>query len=1155
MDLKYNNMKKRHFGRYLILGCILILIRISVCAQDYKIDYITGKHGLSGSVVTSVFKDSKGFMWFGTQDGLNRYDGYELRCFAHSDSVQGCISGNYIRSVTEDRQGNLWVGTDKNGLNRYCRLTETFEVFRNIPGDTNSIPDNTVLSLSCIGKDSLLIGTSRGLYIFESAGRCFSLVPMKDKDGGTLPELYVEVILVENGMVWLGTDKGLFCVDLKTGKTQQYSSDPGDENTLSNNMVHCILRASNGNLVIGTNEGLNVLSGNGKDFKRYYYQTGTGESIAKSEVQAIVEDIQGNLWIGSFGGGVIRANLCGGEAGFITSNESTEHPLNNDFVYSMYYDPLGLLWVGTYGGGVNKLNIRTISFGHLQEGNDPDRSPLSNEIFAVLPLKKELWIGTDNGISIRNMADSSFRYIRYGRGMQNGLSSPTIYALMEDDEGNIWVGTGDNGINRLTDADRKAGEFRFSHISWIPEESNSLSSDEVLSLCQDNQGNIWAGTAKGLNRIDRSGTIVNRYFHDAEDTTSLSSNVINVVYPQKDGPLWIGTSSGLNRYNRQENDFKRIKLPGLDTGGGKGHAVYSIAGGEDGRLWIGTDNAGLFIYDPATNESERFTMDNDLPDDVIYGILPDPDGSFWISTNNGLARVSSGLEPGRLTVVRYNSSNGLPVDSYNIGAYAAAPDGSLYFGSYNGLVFFHPDDVKGSPAVCPVYITGFSLFFKPVAISADGSTPLSRSITETERIVLDHKQNVVQFRFAALDYFRPSSVKYAFMLEGLEYNWNYVEGRLEAQYLYIPPGEYVFRVIAAKSDGIWNREGASVSLIIKPPFTATVWFYLILAVSLILLVLLILHLRTRQLRIAKIALENQVEQRTSELRKANKELSNTLDELKRTQSQLVNAEKMASLGQLTAGVAHEINNPINFVSGNVNPLKRDVSDILAILKAYEDVVENKQLQEVFAGVAELRKKTDYHLLVDEIYKLLEGIGEGAARTAEIVRGLRNFSRLDEDELKKADINEGLEATLLILTGKLKNRIEVVRDFGKIAPVMCYPGQLNQVFLNILTNAAEAIRDKGTITISTRQQGDWVVISVKDTGAGMPGHVLGRIFEPFYTTKEVGKGTGLGLSISFGIIKKHNGTIDVKSVPGEGSEFVITLPVRSENMNSYGKQRL
>lgn len=281
----------------------------------------------------------------------------------------------------------------------------------------------------------------------------------------------------------------------------------------------------------------------------------------------------------------------------------------------------------------------------------------------------------------------------------------------------------------------------------------------------------------------------------------------------------------------------------------------------------------------------------------------------------------------------------------------------------------------------------------------------------------------------------------------------------------------------------------------------------------------------------------------------NKELHTLLRDLKEAQQQLVMSEKMASLGQLTAGVAHEINNPINFVSANIKPLKEDLSDIIESIHAYEKVIAENELEAFFAKAKEDNRKKDLEFTLLEVQELLKGIEEGAHRTSEIVKGLRNFSRLDQNVVKNTNINEGLESTLAILHSSFKDRVTVVKDYGNIPEITCLPGEINQVFMNILSNAIQAIEGTGNIFITTESNGDEVLIKIRDTGSGIPEAVKQKIFEPFFTTKDVGKGTGLGLSISYGIVKKHKGSIYVTSEIDQGTTFHIQLPIKQEKNTS------
>lgn len=299
-----------------------------------------------------------------------------------------------------------------------------------------------------------------------------------------------------------------------------------------------------------------------------------------------------------------------------------------------------------------------------------------------------------------------------------------------------------------------------------------------------------------------------------------------------------------------------------------------------------------------------------------------------------------------------------------------------------------------------------------------------------------------------------------------------------------------------------------------------------------------LQFKNNQLKEKTESLESQ----KKEIEAKNLELENTMHQLKEAQNQLIQSEKMASLGQLTAGIAHEINNPVNFVLSSINPLKIDLEEIIILLEKYQTVIQNKNLFSTFEEVEEFKKEIDYDYLISEIHSLLKGIEEGGRRTSEIVKGLRNFSRLDEEEKKLANIHDGIESTLLMLRNQYKNRIEIIKEYGNVPEFPCYPGKLNQVFMNVLSNAIQAIPDKGEIKITTFLQEETAVIKIIDSGTGISEQDKQKIFEPFFTTKDVGKGTGLGLSISYGIIKDHNGDVEVNSVPDNGTEFIIKLPI-------------
>jgi signal transduction histidine kinase/ligand-binding sensor domain-containing protein len=1097
-------------------------------------EILSTEQGLSSSVVTCILKDQKGFMWFGTQNGLNRYDGYNFTQY-YSDTLSHSISGNYIRAIYEDSFGNLWIGTERHGLNRYDRKMDRFYRIRMEEYPSQNVTISAIIQLD---ENRLLIGMNEGLATFNIKDEKIELFPVMSGDK-KIENFTVEVFFIDDsGLTWIGTDKGLFRLEPGKQEAAVFRVEPENLLSISNNNINEIYRTKNGKLLIGTNEGLNVFNDKTGHFKQLNLKTGNLENAELNEIHALAEDKRGNLWIGTFGGGLLKGKIDDDHFLVFKNIPNDPESLSNDYIYSMFFDPTGVLWVGTYGGGINKLEMLNISFSGLWRNEKSLNTLAGNEVFSILPVGRELWIGTDNGLSIYDQDKKTYTNIREVQADPKSLSDNTIYCLLQDQKRNIWLGTAAGGLNKLEADKRDKNQYSFIRFNTEQDQTRKLMRDEILCLFEDGSGKIWVGTRNGLNLINEDSVI-----QDFDSKSFFNNGEIYVITTDPSGKIWIGTTEGLYKFDISSNTFIHFNDQQLHDNSGNRITIYSIYADAKGTLWIGTDNAGLIRMDANNGEVlANYNKANGLPDNVIYGTLEDQENNLWLSSNNGIIKAIRHEGSNRLSFVSFNSKNHLPTEAFNIGAYASDENGNLYFGSFEGVTYFHPDNVAGNKNKPPVVITRFQLFFKDVPISENGTSPLSQHISETPKLELKHNQSVLKFEFAALNYLEPDKNRYAFKMEKLDNDWNFSDDQRQAQYLYIPPGEYTFRVKASNNDGLWNEEGTAIDIVIKPPFTQTIWFFLIVFVVLVLVIYWILNVRTRRLKAIRDRLEKQVQKRTKELREKNDALNTALNDLKKTQSQLIDSEKMASLGQLTAGVAHEINNPINFVSGNVSPLRKDINEVLEVLKKYDEVIGKNKLEKLFREVESLKEQMDYTFVLEEINKLLDGIGEGAARTAEIVKGLRNFSRMDEHELKLADINQGIESTLLILHNKLKRRIEVVKDYGKIPEVMCYPGQLNQVFMNIINNGLEAIEGEGKIFIRTWHEKEKVFISIRDSGAGMSESVKRRIFEPFFTTKEVGKGTGLGLSISFGIIERHSGKILVNTEKGKGSEFIIELPI-------------
>ncbi|MFC2123545.1 two-component regulator propeller domain-containing protein [Bacteroidota bacterium] len=1125
---------------FISLISLLFILNTGIClGQSGKFLRFSEDQGLSHTVVNCIYQDDRGFLWLGSQDGLNRYDGYEFSVYKTIEGDESTISGNYVNHIIRKDDKHLWIATENGGI---CEYDRDLKIFHHIP--TLALPDSQmVFSVKCLLKDhnnTLWVGSIDGLFYYDDTSGHLTR-PEFFED--TLSVLHNQVInsLFEDkqGNIWIGGFSGIARIspDRKTLHKIKFLSSSKDG--VFDEEINKIFASGTWGLLAGTNNGLYEYDEENGIFRTYLSTILEEKNFGGNEILDLVEDNNYNLWVATFGGGLIQITP---ESEVTTFAYSPDDPksLSNDFVFSLLVDKDGNLWSGTYGSGLNLYDPYQIRFSSIQRDPDIDNTLISDDIFAITQdLEGNFWFGTDLGLNRYDPSTNAFMLFKSDPQDPYSLSGNNIYSLITRQDGSVWIGTAGYGINQFAVDDGIEG-FR----NFMNNQNFQNLGDDIYCLYEDKNQNLWIGSDAGLRIIEHSGTVIGPYQNDIEDENSLSNNSVQAIYEDHEGIIWVGTFDGLNRLEIVDEDsvFIRYVNDPDDDNSLSGNTVQCISEDFRDQLWIGTDGGGLSILSQDRQEFNNLSMEDGLADNYIYGIIEDVDSNVWISTNNGLCKLVPQKKSQNFSIITYNSKNGLTCDAHNLGAYYQGLNNYIYFGCSDGLTFFKLDNTRGNRNIPDVVITDFLISYKSVPVRSDGSSPLRQDISETENITLGPHQNNLDFQFASLNYLNSQNNEYAYILEGLDEDWRYVKNRRIATYTEVPPGDYVFRVKASNDQGIWNEEGVALTIHIRAPFYRTFIFYFLSVLLSIGMIMGYVNIRTRKLEQNRRILENKVRERTEEVMKQKDELEKALENLKSTQSQLIQAEKMASLGQLTAGVAHEINNPINFVSGNISPLQRDVEDLLEVIRTYENIVEEGGLKDKFLNVDKLKEELDYQFLVTEIKNLISGIQEGANRTTEIVKGLRNFSRVDEEELKYANLNQGLDSTLLILRNEIRHRVEVVKEFGEIPDILCYPGKLNQVFMNIVTNAIQAISENGIITIRTYKKTSDVYIEIEDNGIGISKENVSKIFEPFYTTKTVGEGTGLGLSISYGIVKDHNGSIRVKSELGKGTTFIIKLPV-------------
>lgn len=1136
--------------RFSTILFFVFLLQVALKAQSIgdtfhvKYESFSIKEGLSQGYVPSIFQDKQGFMWFATKDGLNRYDGYHVKVYRNNPTDPFSLPENYVVEVIEDNLGNLWVGTNSKGMCLFDRKTEKFyteEYFKSknleVIGQLRNLSFNGNLLLSYQWENIFIYDISTikpGHYNPESLGGIKLLFKLpKPKIRSRNIHVFPTVTWMPDKSIWycfpdtiqIYTPDANFTHWRNTSKPVSSfgvridTSSPLNVTTVPNS---CKLLFTSGKCIAVVNLH------SGKLEHQIPFLSGNNDSY-RPKIEA-----DGSAWIT-----IDNKNWYFNCNSFILkpvklSGRNLMPNYNNSCL-----DHTGILWVGSSGFGVFKFDKRKEAFHTRKKNLNPS---------TLFDLSREL--GLKCNLSELIMFNKDVRELETFFPPQ--LLNQNLYKLINyslSKEGDIWfyvldITSNKNQLIKYTPDNKSLKSYT------VIREQNS----NCRSIFTDNENNLWLffhernGVVKLVLFDKNLGKISKKYpFPTINKTNGYS--FLSAWYEDKQGTLWFGTLQGLFSFSPQTGKWKQWVNHPKDNESLSADIIFSLLPDPkepEKYLWIGTNGGGINRFDIHSGKFLRLTVTDGLPNDVIYGILPDYYGNLWLSTNRGLSCLMKNTRTKDAWVIRnFRGEDGLAGNEFNRYEFKKLPNGLLVFGGVDGITYFNPKEILATKKPCKVVLTGISIFNKDILFH-DESNILNTPPEFTKSIILHYGQNMFSVEFAVLEFENSEKKHYKYFLEGFDKNWIDNGTKNIATFTNLDPATYTLHVLGSNSDGVWSTEELTLQIIILPPWWQTWWARLGALVLLVFSILFYTRTRTKKLSRQKAELEKNVEERTEDLKNANLELKQTLEDLKNAQVQLVQQEKMASLGALTAGVAHEINNPINFVTANINPLKRNFKEIVEVIAEYENLLSQTQEKK---HAEETRLNLNLQENITESEQLLNGIEEGSRRTAEIVRGLKSFSRLDENEKKETNLVDGINSTLFLLSNKLdQHNIEVEKIWGPIPYFVCLPGEMNQVFMNLLSNAIDAIEErkdkstKGKIIITTSTENNTIKISFKDNGNGMSKDTKVRIFDPFYTTKDVGKGTGLGLSISYQIIEKHGGKIEVNSEAGQGAEFVILLPV-------------
>lgn len=1114
-------------------------------AQKLQFRHITPNDGLAGSRVHDILQDSRGFMWFGTANGLNRFDGYQATVYRRERNNPHSLSNGEITDLYEDREGTLWVAT-RGGVSRYDRQRDHFDNYIVEGAALHSSAARPVASLLEDSYGNFWLG-SGGLYRLDrKTGRA---TPYEIEDSLGLASAWIQVLHEDSRQrVWIGTnDRGLYELNPATGAVRRFRNHPQDPESLPDNDVRTLVEDPSGQLWIGTyNAGVVRLDPRTGQMTRYQHDSGNPRSVAGNRILRLIADREQGLWVGTESGGLDYFDFASGAFSHNQSDETDPTRLNSNSIWSLYQDSSGLLWVGTYSGGIRVARAHDHPIRHFTAapGIAGRLSNFSVRGFTEDP-QGNIWIAVDGG-GLNQFNPRTGRFTEYST-WNSGLGSASVLAVAADPDGGVWAGTWEGGLSHF--------DPRTNQFSVLTSQNSGLLDNNIFALHVDRRGRLWIGTRdRGLLFFDRSrkSFVAYNLARPGEPESQIWT-----IRETHDGNFLIGTNGhGLVVFNPATGRKRAYVSNPRDANTLAGSDVRAVLESEPGIIWVGT-GSGLDRLDLRTGKIEHFAEEDGLPSSLIAGLAKDRAGNVWISTNRGVSR----FDPKSRTFQNYGLSHGLQGNEFHPGSVFRSSNGTIYFGGNNGFNTVHPERIVRNERKPRVVITGFHLFNKPVRIAGEGS-PLKSHISETKELTLSHEQDVFTFDFAALDYADPGRNRYAYKLEGFDSEWNAVGHNRSATYTNLPAGRYLFRVKASNSDGVWNEEGASIRIIITPPYWEAWWFRSLVVLALAAVAFAwvrSIQNRRRQLEAMNAGLEtanarltetaersrlgqqyledNVIEILDAMQRFSHGDHSVALDvrtgdaigklrlgfnsvvaDRKQTEDELRQSQKMDAVGRLAGGIAHDFNNLLMVIAANTELALQDLQD-------------------------------------SSVREELEEVGRAADSAASLTQQLLAFGRGQVLQPRDISINEVVERVARMLLRTLGEDIELRLDMDPaLGLVRADPGQVEQVLLNLALNARDAMPRGGELTIQTRNGGaertQWhgeaapgphVVLTVRDTGAGMEEAVRERIFEPFFTTKAKGKGTGLGLSTVYGIINQSGGRLRVESEPGKGSTFTILLP--------------
>ncbi|MBB4034264.1 ligand-binding sensor domain-containing protein/signal transduction histidine kinase/DNA-binding response OmpR family regulator [Dysgonomonas hofstadii] len=1039
-----------------------------VSAKKYPyFNHLGVEDGLAQNTVYCILQDNRGFMWFGTKDGLSRYDGYEFRNYRNDKNDPQSIGNNCIRSLFQDFNGEIWVGTDA-GAYIYHPDKDCFEYLDAMTKDSIKIQKE----VNDIKQDQ------NGVYWFAVDWQgVFSYNPVNKElvfyELNAIVNAWCIYIDKEN-KVWIGTHGGglnYFNAEKQQFEKVNYLFD----NQVGDNEddIYRIFQDDYNDLLITTaNSGvkrLNLVTNKIQPFLPL-------QSYSSLFVRDVIRKSDNEIWFAT-GGGICVYDVLKKEVEFLQHNRSNPYTISDNATYSIYKDREGGIWVGTYFGGINYYPYQYTPFNkYYPVENRNEASTLIGKRIREFQATNDgrVWIGTeDGGLSLFDPQSDTFEHY-LANGKPGNVSYNNIHGLLIDDN-QLWIGTYNHGLDIMDLITQKV----VKHYAKTDKE-NSICDNSIFSIYKDHSGRVWIGTLYGLCYYNAESDNFTR-------VSSLGNIFVSDILQTKDGMVWVGAlGGGLYRFNPNDNKWTVFKNDPKNPASLSHNKIISLFEDSKMTLWITTEGGGLCKYNPKEENFASFTTNEGLPNNVVYKVVEDNHSNLWFTTNQGIVCMNMN----DYSIKQYTKSDGLLSNQFNYKSGVKDINGHIYFGGLEGFVSFDPASFVSNSHAPSVYIVQFELF-NTIVKPGEKNSPLKKAIESTEKIELKYNQSTFSFSFAALSYVAPEKNRYAYMLEGFDEDWIYLEKAQKVGYSNVPPGKYTMKVKASNNNGVWSDKITSIEIDILPPFYKTVWAYIIYFIIIVSIIALL-----------TVSYRNKI-------RKKNKRRQEVFENEK---SREIYDAKIAFFTNIT----HEIRTPLSLIKG---PLEYIIKEKVSNTERseYLKVIERNtnRLLDLSNQLLDFRKteqkgfrlnftSTDISLLINEIYMRFN---------ASAIRRNIKFEIDLPSESFQADVDK--EAFTKILSNLFNNAVKYA---------------------------------KSEIYLTVKKDTDSFHIIIRNDGNKIKGHLQDKIFEPFYQqieegdTKHIPTGTGLGLPLARSLAELHDGSLRYIHSDDQFNYFQLTLPI-------------